>query len=124
MTGLDAVTPIDASPKFLIVPAALETAGQKLLASIQATTTADVNVFSTLELVVDPRLDAASATAWYLAADPALIDTIEYAHLDGADGVMVETQVGWEVDGMEFKVRDDFGCGILDWRGLYRANGA
>ena len=36
-----------------------------------------------LVTVVEARLDAASATAWYLAADPMQIDTIEYCYLEG-----------------------------------------
>jgi hypothetical protein len=36
----------------------------------------------------------------------------------GAPGPTVETQIGWETDGVEWKVRLDFGCGAIDWRGL------
>jgi hypothetical protein len=69
---------IDVTPKFLIVPPALETAAEKILTTIQARTTADVNVFSTLSLVVEPRL--ANTTAWYLAADPATAEGLEYCY--------------------------------------------
>ncbi|MBS0448578.1 MAG: Mu-like prophage major head subunit gpT family protein [Proteobacteria bacterium] len=124
-TGMDRTTPIDATPKFLIVPAALETPAEQLLASITPTQSADVNPFAgKLELVVDPRLDAISATAWYLAADSAVIDTIEYSYLDGIGGPEVMTREGFEVDGIELKVRLDFGAGVLDFRGLYKAAGA
>lgn len=62
--GLDGVTPINATPKFLVVPAAVETVAEQYLAQIAATQAADVNPFGgRLELVVDPRLDAVSATA-------------------------------------------------------------
>jgi hypothetical protein len=37
----------------------------------------------TLSPIAEPRLDAASETAWYLAASPSQIDTIEYAYLKG-----------------------------------------
>jgi len=35
--------------------------------------------------VVEPRLDAATngTTGWYLVADPAQIDTVEYCYLEG-----------------------------------------
>jgi hypothetical protein len=119
-TGLDGITIVDATPRYLIVPAALENTAMKYLASLRPTAVADVNPFAgTLELVVDPRLDAISATAWYLAADQSIIDTIEYAYLEGADGPMIESRLGFEVDGMEMKVRLDFGGGVLDYRGLY-----
>jgi hypothetical protein len=123
--GLDGTTPIDATPRFLVVPAALETTAEQLVTQLTPANTSDVNPFAgRLEVVVEPRLDAISATAWYLASDPAMLDTIEYAHLEGVEGPEVFTMQGWEVDGVEMKGRLDFGAGVLDWRGLVRAVGA
>lgn len=123
--GLDGKTPVDASPKFLIVPAALETLAEQLLSALTPAKSTDVNPFSgRLELVVDPRLDAKSTTAWYLAADPGVIEGLEYSYLSGQVGPMIETRVGFEVDGMEMKCRLDFGAGILDFRGLFKNSGA
>lgn len=123
--GLDGATPIDATPAYLVVPAALETAGEKLIATLQPTQSADVNPFAgKLELVVDPRLDAVSATAWYLAASAATIDTIEYSYLESAQGPEIIIQDGFDVDGLQMKGRLDFGAGAIEWRGLYKAAGA
>lgn len=117
--------PINATPKYLVVPAALETVAQQYLTMLQAVQSANVNPFAgLLELVVDPRLDAVSSIAWYLAADPAQLATIEYAFLAGqAEGMFLETRVGFEVDGIEIKCRLDFGAGVIDFRGLYRNPG-
>lgn len=124
-TGLDGKTPIDARARFLVVPAEREAEAEAVLAQIVPAKVGDVNPFAgKLELVVEPRLDAISANTWYLAADPGAIDTIEYAYLDEQPGPVVETRAGFDVDGMEFKVRLDFGAGVLDWRGLYRNAGA
>lgn len=124
-TGVDRVTLIDVNPKFLVVPAALETTAQKYLAALQPAQASNVNVFSnSLTLVVEPRLDAISTTRWYLAADPGMAQGLEYAFLTGAEGPQVETRLGWEVDGMEMKVRLDFGAGVVNWRGLYMNPGA
>lgn len=123
--GADGRTPIDVTPTFLVVPAALETTGEQLIAQLQPTQIGDVNPFGgKLQLVVDPRLDAASATAWYLAASPGTVDTIEYSYLESAGGPEVIVKDGFEVDGLQMKGRLDFGAGVLDWRGLYKANGA
>jgi hypothetical protein len=123
--GLDGTTPIDATPKFLIVPAALELTAEQLLTQITPAVVGEVNPFAgKLDLIVEPRLDAVSATAWYLAADPALLDTIEYAYLDGEVGPQIFIEQGFEIDGMSMKCREDFGAGVLDWRGLYKAAGA
>ncbi len=124
-TGLDGATPIDATPRFLIVPAALETVALQYLAQITPADSTKVNPFAnTLELVVDPRLDAKSATAWYMAADPATVDGLEHAYLEGQPGPYAELRNGFEVDAVEIKCRLDFGAGFVDWRGWYRNPGA
>lgn len=88
--------------------------------------TAEVNTFSgRLEVIEEPRLIPASGQdPWFLAADPARIDTVEYAYLDGQEGVFTETRTGFEVDGLEIKARHDFAAKAIDWRGLYRNPGA
>jgi hypothetical protein len=121
--GVDGVTPIEMAPTSLLVPAALETPAEQVLASIAAATVDDANPFSQkLELVVDARLDAASATAWYLVARSA--EGLEYAYLEGQQGVQVFTREGFDVDGLEIKARLDFGAGWIDWRSWYKNAGA
>lgn len=114
--------PINAAPYALVVPPELETPGEQLLAQITATTTDDVNPFAKMVLAVEPRLT--NTTAWYIAADPATIDGLEYAYLEGAPGPQIETRQGFEVDGVQMKVRLDFGCGWVDHRGWYMNAGA
>lgn len=109
---------IDVTPRFVLVPAELETDMEQALAEIQATKTDDVNPFAKLLLAVEPRLT--SATQWYVVADPNAIDGLEYAYLEGAPGPQIETRAGFEVDGTQIKVRLDFGSGWIDHRGWYR----
>ena len=66
---------------------------------------------------------ASGAVPWYLVASPAAIDTIEYAFLEGQEGVFMETRMGFDVDGVEIKARLDFGAKAIDWRGLYKNPG-
>jgi hypothetical protein len=77
-----------------------------------------------LEPVVEPLLDTDSATAWYLAANSNQVDTVEYCYLDGAEGPVIETKQGFEVDGVAIKCRLDFGAKVIDHRGLRKATGA
>jgi HK97 family phage prohead protease len=125
--GLDGTTPIDVTPKFLIVPAAQESLGLQAIAGLTPNIVSNVNPYSgKFELVVDPRLDTiagGSTTAWYLSADPGVIDGIEYAFLDGTGPELFINQ-GFRVDGFEWKVRLDFGAGFIDFRGWYKNNGA
>jgi hypothetical protein len=125
-TGLDKKTVLNIRPSFLIVPSALELAAEQLIAqSLVPAKTGDVvpQSIRTLTPIAEPRLDAASLTAWYLAANPAQIDTIEYAYLEGQEGAYIETRNGFDVDGVEIKCRLDFGAKAIDWRGLYKNTG-
>ncbi len=112
---------IAVTPRYVLVSAEQETEAEKVLSEIQAHRTDDVNPFSALSLIVDPRLS--EAAPWYVAADPAQIDGLEYAYLDGAEGPQIESRNGFEVDGVQIKVRLDFGCGFVDWRGWHRNAG-
>jgi hypothetical protein len=121
---------LNLAPKYLIVPSALETLAYQLTSNAYVPTSqAGINEFaaggrSALTVVVDPELDKTSATAWYLAAENAVVDTVEFAYLDGADGPVTETREGFEVDGTEIKARLDFAAKALEYRGLVKANGA
>ena len=53
-------------------------------------------------------------------ADPAVIDGLEYAYLEGAPGPQIETKVGFEVDAIKVKVRLDFGGGWVEHRGWHK----
>jgi hypothetical protein len=121
--------PLNLEPTYLMVPAALETKAQQFISqAFLAAKTVDINPFAGgLELIVEPRLDAASTTAWYLAAKTGLVDTIEYSYLDGAAGLQVATRdsfaSGSDFDGVEIKAFEDFGVAAIDYRGLYKNPG-
>ncbi|MEM5472912.1 prohead protease/major capsid protein fusion protein [Hoeflea sp. AS60] len=125
-TGLDKKTVLNVRPAFLIVPASLELKAEQLVAQnlVPAATSSVVpQSIRTLAPISEPRLDAASETAWYLAASPNQIDTIEYAYLEGQQGAYIEMRNGFDVDGVEIKCRLDFGAKAIDWRGLYKNPG-
>ncbi len=112
---------ITVRPQFLIVPPELEEVALKATnAAIIAAKGVDLNVVGvSLTPIVEPRLHDGSVTAWYGAAAPGTIDTIEYAYLDGHEGVFTETKSGFEVDGVQIKCRHVFGAKAIDGRGLY-----
>ena len=121
---------LNITPNYLIVPAALEqTAYQQTSSNYVPAKQSDVNEFRTggrtaLEAIVEPLLDANSATAWYLAASNSQIDTVEYCYLDGAEGPVIESETGFEVDGISYKCRLDFAAKAIDYRGIYKSAGA
>jgi phage major head subunit gpT-like protein len=120
--------PLNIIPKYLIVPAALEmVAKQTIMSTVDPAANKGhaINpVNNSAEIVIDARLDSASATAWYMAADGQSFDTIEVAYLDGNDAPYLEQQTAWTSDGVEMKVRIDAGVAPLDYRTLYKNPGA
>lgn len=125
--------PLNIRQAYMIVPVALGGLARQVMNSefeVGATVgtnkanTAPNYVRGLAEVIDDARLDAASTTAWYGAANPAVSDTIEVAYLDGNEQPTLEQQGGWTVDGVEFKVRLDAGVKALDYRGLAKNAGA
>lgn len=57
-----------------------------------------------------------SGTRRYSFASPAIAPTFEVAFLNGQQTPYTETKNGWDVDGVEWKVRLDFGVGAVDFR--------
>lgn len=125
-TGVDGATLLNIFPKYLLVPATKETVAKKYLATeIRPGAASDVNPFAgELDLIVEPRLDAVSTTAWFVIADPAQIDIIELAYLQGQSGPYFETREGFDVDGMELKVRHEVAAKAIDWRGMVKNAGS
>lgn len=121
---------LNLAPGYLIVPAALEqTAYQLTSSNYTPAKQSDVNEFraggrTSVEPIVEPILDAVSASAWYLAAANSQVDTVEYTFLDGAEGPVIESEIGFEIDGVSYKCRHDFAAKAVDHRGMYRANGS
>lgn len=121
---------LNLAPRFLIVPTALEQVAYQFTSNqFVPAQSSNVNEFraggrTALEPVVEAVLNANSETEWYLAADNAQIDTVEYCFLDGNEGVFLEERMGFDIDGMELKARLDFAAKALDFRGLYRNDGA
>ncbi|MGO4608476.1 prohead protease/major capsid protein fusion protein [Variovorax sp. 2RAF20] len=120
---------LNLAPGYLIVPAALEqTAYQLTSSNYTPAKQSDVNEFraggrTSVEPIVEPILDAVSASAWFLAASNSQVDTVEYTFLDGAEGPVIESEIGFEIDGVSYKCRHDFAAKAVDHRGMYRANG-
>lgn len=117
---------INIAPSFLLVPTDLEQLAYQYTSSqFVPAKPGDTNEFrsggrTALEPIVEPLLDATSTSQWYLAADGNVCDTVEYCYLDGSEGVYLESEPGFDVDGMKLKARLDFAAKVVDHRGLYR----
>lgn len=120
--GVDGVTPISATPAFLLVGPELETLAEQVLSSIYAADVSDVNPFAgKLKLLVEPRL---SGNDWYVFSDPARLATLQHAYLSSAQGVQIQRQEAWNTLGLSFRAFLDFSAGWVDWRGAQYNAGA
>lgn len=109
---------IDAGPKYVLVHPLFEAIFERMISNLRGAQYGEPHAFpSDLKLLVDPRLPS---NAWYFVADPAKVEGLEYAYLEGAPGPQIETRTGFEIDGVQTKVRLDFGAGWIDWRGWHR----
>lgn len=66
------------------------------------------------DVVDTPRL---TGTRRYLFSDPNIAAALEVAFLDGQQSPVLETQDGWRVDGVEWKVRIDYAVGGVGYYG-------
>jgi hypothetical protein len=73
------------------------------------------------DVIDTPRI---TGTDWYTFADPSEAPVIEVAFLNGEQSPFLDRQDGFEVDGIQWKVRLDYGVAAIDYRGAYRNPGA
>ena len=120
--ALDGKRRIRVIPKYLIVSPELEVTARKLLSSVFATKTGDINLWNnTYQLIVEPRLT--DANAWYLAADPGEIDGLYYCYLDGNSGLRSNRIDDFDTDSIKFGIRGEFGAQAIDYRGWIKSKG-
>ncbi len=72
-------------------------------------------------IVGTPRLTGAP---WYMFADKDSAPAIEVVFLNGVQEPYLDNELGWRVDGTEWKVRLDYGVGAVNWRSAIRNPGA
>jgi hypothetical protein len=135
--GLNSGVILNLQPAFLIVPAAIGATALQLVGSIAdpaaggsaAGNSNTKNIYGPnadrpLRVVVEPLLDAASSTAWYLAASNSQVDTVEITFLEGEQSPVLENEWDFDKDVYKYKVRQTFGVAAIDFRGLYKHAGA
>lgn len=114
--------PIVVKPTYLIHGGSNLVNVKKLLwMDMSPSTVGDINIFKgEFTPVLDTHI---TDKKWFLVTDPSFCDTIEYAYLDGEEGIFTEQRNGFEIDGLEIKARMVFGAKALDYRGMYKNAG-
>jgi len=116
---------LNISPEFMILPPELAMlASQVINSAVDGTKSNEVinPIKGMFKIISDAELE--DAKAWYLAANSGMIDTIEVNYLNGVEAPVMESRAGFDVDGIEYRIRLDVGVSALDFRGLFKNAGA
>lgn len=125
--GVDGVTYLNLTPKFLIVPAAKEATARAAVMLVGPNVKAtDQNWFAgRLEVVADAELDGTSTAMWYMAADPGIAPGIEACFLQGQEGPQIVRKVDENgILGIQIYCFEDFAAKAVDYRPLLKSSGA
>jgi HK97 family phage prohead protease len=113
--------PLNLAPATLLVGPTQETKAEQLISPLQPQQAGSVNPFAgRLTPVVDASI---TGKAWELYANPDDLPTFVYGYLADAPGPRVISEETFNVDGMAWRVTEDFYCGAIDYRGAFRNGG-
>lgn len=114
-------------PRFLVVPPELEWQSMVVTksAGVPGSNNNDINpMLGYVTPIVSPQLS--SSTQWFLVGDPREIDTIEIGFVGGMvnPALFIQDQplfgLNFTSDVITYKVRQEYGGAVVDYRGLYR----
>lgn len=119
---------LNLEPVYLIAPAALETTVLQLILSIAdpaASGNSGIhNPTRNLIPIIEPRLDAALATTWYLFASPSQIDTIEVTFLQGQETPVPRSWLDDRKLAQSWAIVQSFAAKVMNHRGIQGHKGA
>lgn len=132
------VARLELEPKFLLVPSSIEEQTKELIGSktLIATytggsgnpvTTGDNNpFFGRYQVVGSTRLDDTSTTAWFLFADyrDGQVNTIEVCFLTDEPEPVIRQETDFDSEDVKMLCRHTMQAKAIDFRGLYKSNGA
>lgn len=118
---------LDVEPSILLVPKALhfkaiETTGAEFNEEANKSSRRPNAIRSHFDNIIGSK--RISGTRRYLFANPSEAPVIEVSFLNGMREPFIERENGWRTDGVEWKVRLDFGVNEIDYRGAVTNAGA
>lgn len=117
---------LDIQPSIWLGPSALKGAADLInrsqyeVGTNRNNTTPNISAALFDKIIDTPRL---SGTAWYAFADPGAEPVFEIVFLNGQESPHLESQMGYEVDGMSWKIRHDWGIAPIGYRGVIKNAG-
>lgn len=112
---------IDMEPRFLFTGTEYEVAAQQIVNGTTTPQTVDQivpQVIKSLQPVYEHRIDTLSDKAWFLFADAAstMGRGLQHARLAGYESPRTMERVGFDYDGVEYRLDHYFGGGLTDYR--------
>ena len=108
--------------KFLVVGPTNKVLAQQITGSISPNASTSFNPYvNAFQVIIDPRI---TTNAHYLIADPAVIDTIELAFLEGLSGPEIVAERDFDTGGHKWRVKHVVGVKALEWRSMAKNVGA
>jgi hypothetical protein len=119
-------TKLNLAPAILVVPTELGGEARVINEAQYDNTTNKLNVPNKARGLFRDIVDTAQLTGTrrYLFADPAVAPVIEVTFLEGQEAPQMESQEGFEVLGLQWRVFLDFGVNLVDYRGCVTNAGA
>ncbi len=124
-TNIGGKEALNIQPAYILVPPELEITAAQLINSAVDPTKANAtpNPFANrLSVVCDPALT--NTKEWYLAAAAGYCPTIEVTYLNGNETPFMESAVQFDTLGIKWRIYQDVGINLLDFRGLQKSTGA
>jgi len=124
--GAESSDILNLTPSYLVVPPSLETTAEVLVNSTfdpASSGAATYNPQRSLTLVVEPLLEAASAKAFYLFADPNRVETVEVTFLTGQETPQVRKVIDEHTLATTYYILQSVTAKALDHRGVQKHNG-
>lgn len=110
-------------PWALLVPPELETVAEQLVADLAAASVGEVNPFhDSLQIIVEAGLT--STTAWYLLANPGMVDGLAVGFMNGMRTPRIESRPAWSTLGLELRLIWALDAKFVETATWYRNPGA
>ena len=106
----------------MLAPVTLGMAIRQILESTANPDAANSGVMNPMreafQLITDAQLDIANPKGYYAVADPNEADGIEVTYLNGKRTPTLESRVSWDTLGIEYRMFQDVGINVIDYRGM------
>ena len=130
-SGLTSGSALNIFPRFVLGPPALSGSIDEVVGSVSNPSSSNSGVKNRWNGRLEPVYDAelglnagGSDVAYYMAADPVDVDTVEYAYLKGLETPALDQEYAFDRLAVRWRIYQAFAVKALDFRGLQQQRGS